>query len=142
MGCGLSKCCKNSVKKSKKQQRNIYKVYDEEKTENTPISEKILDKIDKATDIHEKIKDGLEKGAEFCEKSIEFLDKHTDKFGEVFSKATEVIDKIAPWLGPIGLGLKIATCFVSLFVTKKEMTMREIGEENLRLNKLILKNVT
>ncbi len=82
----------------------------------------------------------MEKGAKFCEKAVEFLDEHSNKFGEVFSKAAEVIDKIAPWLGPIGVGLKVATCFVSIFV-KEEKSMREISEENLRLNKLILENV-
>ena len=76
----------------------------------------------------------MEKGTEFCEKAVEFLDENTDKFGEAFSKAKEVIDTVAPWLGPIGVGLKVATFCVSMFVHEKEKTMREIGEENLRLN--------
>ena len=80
----------------------------------------------------------MEKGAKFCEKAVEFLDEHSDKFGEAFSKAKDVIDTIAPWLGPIGVGLKVATFCVSMFVNEKEKTIKEIGEENLKLNKLIL----
>ena len=64
-----------------------------------------------------------------------------DKFGQVFAKCGEVIDTVAPWLGPIGIGLKVATSFVSLFV-KSGMSQKEIGEENLRLNKLILEHVS
>ena len=46
MGCGLSKCCKNPDKKpktTKKQRRDIYKVYDQNKTDDTPISKKVLE---------------------------------------------------------------------------------------------------
>ena len=58
-----------------------------------------------------------------------------------FAKCSEVIETVAPWLGPIGIGLKVATSFVSLFV-KNGMSQKEICEENLRLNKLILEHVS
>ena len=60
------------------------------------------------------------------------------KFAAVFEKAGDVIDTVAPWLGPIGIGLKVATTFVGLFVNKKEMSVKDIANENLRLNKMIL----
>ena len=53
-----------------------------------------------------------------------------------------MIDKVAPWLGPIGTGLQVSAFFVSIFVKGKEKTIKEIGEENLKLNTMILKNVT
>ena len=59
-------------------------------------------------------------------------------FATVSEKAGSMIDTVAPWLGPIGIGLKVATTFVGLFVGKKEMSMSEIANENLRLNKQIL----
>ncbi len=104
----------------------------------------MLDKIDNAAEMHEKIADGVEKGTAFCEKAVNYLEKGCstmDKFGQVFSKCADVIDTVAPWLGPIGIGLKVATSFVSLFV-KSGMSQKEIGEENLRLNKLILEHVS
>ena len=73
-----------------------------------------MEKLDVAAEGYEKITEGLEKGSEF-------LEKHKKKFaafGGVFQKADKIIGKIAPWLGPIGVGLKIATSFVSLFVKK------------------------
>lgn len=72
------------------------------------------------------------------------MSKGTDAvatIGKVFAKVDTVIDAVAPWLGPIGIGLKVAVCFVGLFVTKKkEMSAKDIGKENLRLNKMILKD--
>lgn len=62
------------------------------------------------------------------------------KMSVVFEKAGDVIDAVAPWLGPIGIGLKVATTLVSLFVGKKKPTMKELANENLQLNKLILEN--
>ena len=53
------------------------------------------------------------------------------KFGEIFEKCGSVVDTVAPWLGPIGIGLKCATTFVGLFVTKKDKSVKELGEENL-----------
>ena len=38
------------------------------------------------------------------------------KFGEVFKDAADVVDLVAPWLGPIGIGLKVTTIAVGCFV--------------------------
>ncbi len=112
------------------------------KADNEPIPKSILDKIDTATEVHGKMAEGLEKGVAFASKAADFLaENNIDKIGQVFSKAAEVIDCVAPWLGPIGIGLKVATSFVSLFV-KKGMSEKEIANENLRLNKMILEHVS
>ncbi len=111
MGCGSSNTSKEPVPVSS----------DPVQVDDLPISEEILGKIDTATEVHGKIADGMEKGAKFAKKAATFLSEQSDKldkFGQVFSKASEVIDTVAPWLGPIGIGLKIATSFVSLFVKK------------------------
>jgi len=63
----------------------------------------------------------------------------------VFEKCTKVVDMVAPWLGPIGIGLKLATAFVSIFVKKEkpaEEQLKEIGLKNYEINGTILKGVT
>ena len=63
------------------------------------------------------------------------------KFGPVFKEAAHVIDQVAPWLGPIGIGLKVTTLAVGFFVEEK-MTVDQLCQENLKLNKEILSDVT
>ena len=85
-------------------------------------------------------------GSEFCEYASTALSKCGDKgkeskISKAITKTTDAIDKVAPWLGPIGLGLKIATSFVGLFV-EDGMDEKALGEENLRLNTKILKQIS
>lgn len=94
---------------------------------------------------NEKIQEGCKKASEFCKKNAGTVKEGCaamSKMAGVFEKAGTVVDTVAPWLGPIGIGLKVATTFVGIFIGKKQMSVQELGEENLKLNKVILEGVT
>lgn len=90
------------------------------------------------------MEENIEQACEFCDKAQGFLEKGSKvmtNFSAVFKKVGSIVDTVAPWLGPIGIGLKVCTCLVGLFVRKKKtMSEKDMAKENIRLNKLILKD--
>ena len=59
----------------------------------------------------------------FCDTASTYLKERNNvlsNFSVVFEKAGKIVDTVAPWLGPIGIGLKVCTFLVGLFVRKKK----------------------
>ena len=105
--------------------------------EEEKLGEKIMGKLVCFTEYQEEIDDALEKAPEIFENASKLL----SDLSPVFTKCAEVVDMVAPWLGPIGIGLKLATCGMSFFMDDIKSNEEKLGELNLKINKIILKGI-